>query len=73
MLKGRRLLVHLGAVFVILMLLCGTGMTAMATNTKNYLDTLNGGVAQIIDPSVNNTSKMNDSVLSEQLKALEEE
>lgn len=73
MLKGRRRLVPLGAVFVILMLFCGTGMTVMASSTKNYLDTLNGGVAQIIDPSVYNTSKINDEMLLASQQALAEE
>ena len=58
MLKGRRLSVGLSALCLALSIFLGTGMTAEASNTKNYLDTLNGGVASIIDPSVYNSSEI---------------
>lgn len=76
MLKDRRLSVHLGALFLALSVFFGTGMTAMAVSTKNYLDTLNVGVASIIDPSVYNTDEIiNAEILAQQeaLKATQEE
>lgn len=76
MLKGRRLSVCLGALFLALSVYLGTGMTAMAADTKNYLDTLNVGVASIIDPSVYNTNEIFDATIlaqQEALKAAEEE
>lgn len=76
MLKGRRLLVRLSALAAALTLFCWIGMTAMASSTKNYLDTLNGGVAQIIDPSVSDTTEiMNITLLAQQeaMKKMEEE
>lgn len=72
MLKGRRLLVGLSVVALSVSL--GTGMTAEASNTKNYLDTLNVGVASIIDPSVYNTSDiLNATLLAHQQEEDEEE
>lgn len=53
--KGRRLLA------IVLGLATGiggfsqAGMTAMASGSKNYMDTLNVGVASILDPSVSST------------------
>ena len=76
MLKGRRLLVRLSALAAALALFCGIGMTAMASSTKNYLDTLNGGVAQIIDPSVSDTTEIMNITLQAQqeaMKKMEEE
>ena len=36
-------------------------MTAQASNTKNYVNDLNGGVASILDPgSKNSTEVIND-------------
>ena len=50
MLKGRRLLVRLSALAAALALFCGIGMTAMASSTKNYLDTLNGVWHRLLIP-----------------------
>lgn len=56
--KGRRLLA------VVLGLAAGiggfsqAGMTAMASGSKNYMDTLNVGVASILDPSVSGTEEV---------------
>ena len=58
MLRGRRLSVGVSMLCAALTVFLGTGMTAEASNTKNYLDTLNGGVASIIDPSVYNSSEI---------------
>jgi len=55
--KGRRLLA------VVLGLAAGiggfsqAGITAMASGSKNYMDTLNVGVASILDPSVSSTEE----------------
>ena len=56
--KGRRLLA------VVLGLAAGiggfsqAGMTTMASGSKNYMDTLNVGVASILDPSVSGTEEI---------------
>lgn len=55
MAKGRRLLVAMLGVSVALTTFSQTGVTAMAESNKTYLDTLNVGVATIIDPSAYNT------------------
>lgn len=73
MLKGRRLSVGLSAVVLALSGFLGTGMTAEASNTKNYLDTLNVGVASIIDPSVYNTSDILSATLLAQQQEEDEE
>lgn len=74
MLKGRRPSVLLGTTALVLGMFFTTDMTAMANSSKNYLDTLNGGVAAIIDPSVYNTSDIFDAALAaQQAKAQQEE
>lgn len=73
MLKCRRLSVGMGILCMALSFIFGTGMTVEASNTKNYLDTLNVGVASIIDPSVYNTSDIiNATLLASQETAQEE-
>lgn len=72
MLKGRRLSVRWGAFFLALSMFLMTGMTAMASDNKNYLDTLNGGVATIIDPSVGNSSEILNATLQAQQAAMQE-
>lgn len=72
MLKGRRLLAPLSALLFACILFFGTGTTAMANSTKNYLDSLNGGVASIIDPSVYNSTDILNATIKAQQKALEE-
>lgn len=73
MLKGRRLLVRMSAYLLALSMFLMTGMTSMANNdNKSYLDTLNGGVASIIDPSVYNSSDILNATLQAQQAALEE-
>lgn len=55
MAKGRRLLVAVLGISVALTTFSQTGVTAMAGSNKTYLDTLNVGVATIIDPSAYST------------------
>ena len=51
MARSRRLLVALLGMVLSLSLTVQTGMTAQAGSKRNYLDSLNGGVAAILDPS----------------------
>ena len=74
MLRYRRLSVELSILAFVLSVFLGTGMTVEASNSKNYLDTLNGGVASIIDPSVYNSSDILEAtLLAKQGQAKEEE
>lgn len=73
MLKSRRLSVVMGILCMALSFIFGTGMTVEASNTKNYLDTLNVGVASIIDPSVYNTSDIISATLLPSREMPEEE
>ncbi len=50
MARSRRLLVALLGMVLSLSLTVQTGMTAQAGSKRNYLDSLNGGVAAILDP-----------------------
>lgn len=60
MAKSRRLLAALIGLTMSVILTAQTGMTAQAGSNKSYLDSLNGGVAAILDPSaVNTTSSAN--------------
>ena len=51
MAKSRRLLVSLTGLVLSLGLVVNTGLTVQAGSNKNYLDSLSGGVAAILDPS----------------------
>lgn len=51
MARSRRLLVALTGLVLSVSLAAQTGMTAQAGSKRNYLDSLNGGVAAILDPS----------------------
>ena len=73
MLKSRRLSVRVGALVLTLSVFLGTGMTAEASSTKSYLDTLNVGVASIIDPSVYNTEEIINATLLANQQEEEEE
>ncbi|MBR5247592.1 MAG: cell wall hydrolase [Lachnospiraceae bacterium] len=55
MARSRRLLVALLGIVLSLSLTVQTGMTAQAGSKRNYLDSLNGGVAAILDPSAMNS------------------
>ncbi len=57
MARSRRLLVALTGLVLSVILAAQTGMTAQAGSNRNYLDSLNGGVAAIIDPSAANTTE----------------
>lgn len=58
MAKGRRLLAAVLGFCVALGTFSQAGVTAMADSNKTYLDTLNVGVATIIDPSTYSTQDM---------------
>ena len=51
MAKSRRLLVSLTGLVLSMSLVVNTGLTVQAGSNKNYLDSLSGGVAAILDPS----------------------
>ena len=57
MARSRRLLVALTGLVLSVSLAAQTGMTAQAGSNRNYLDSLNGGVAAILDPSATNTTE----------------
>lgn len=60
MARSRRLPAALMGFVMSFILTVQTGMTAQAGSNKSYLDSLNGGVAAILDPSaVNTTSSTN--------------
>lgn len=65
MAKSRRLLVMLAGLILSFSLMAETGMTAQAGSNKNYLDSLNGGVAAILDPSVTNTTEIINATAKE--------
>lgn len=65
MAKSRRLLATLTGLVLSISLTAGAGMTAQAGSNKNYLDSLNGGVAAILDPSVTNTSEIVNATAQE--------
>lgn len=54
---SRKLLVSLTALVLSVVLALQEGTTAQAGSNRNYLDSLNGGVAAIIDPSATNTAE----------------
>lgn len=62
--KGRRLLVSMLGLSLGLGVFSQASVTAMADSNKNYLDTLNVGVATIIDPSAYNTQPVSDQALA---------
>ncbi|MBQ6887014.1 MAG: cell wall hydrolase [Lachnospiraceae bacterium] len=67
MAKGRRLLVAVLGLSVALGTFSQTGMTAMADSNKTYLDTLNVGVATIIDPSACGTIDVAQNVTESEI------
>ena len=58
MARSRRLLVALTGLVLSVSLIAQTGMTAQAGSNRNYLDSLNGGVAAILDPSATNATEI---------------
>lgn len=56
--KGRRLLAVVLGLTVSMGGFSQAGITAMASGSKNYMDTLNVGVASILDPSVSNSEEV---------------
>ncbi len=55
--KGRRLLAAMLGLCIAVGTFSQVSVTAMASNNKDYLDSLNAGVATIIDPSAYNTQE----------------
>ncbi len=60
MAKGRRLLVNVLGLCIAIGTFSQAGVTAMAGSNKTYLDSLNAGVATIIDPSAYNTQDITE-------------
>lgn len=59
MAKGRSKLAAAAGAFLALVIMADSGIIAEAgSNTYNYLDTLNAGVATILDPSATNTTEI---------------
>lgn len=58
MAKSRRLLVSLTGLLLSVCMLVETGVTAQAGSNKSFLDSMNGGVAAILDPSATNTTEI---------------
>ena len=56
MARSRRLLVAALGLVLSVSLTAQTGMTAQAGSKRNYLDSLNGGVAAILDPSATHST-----------------
>lgn len=65
MARSKRLLVAFTGMMLGFIMLVGTGMTAQAGSTKNYLDVLNGGVAAILDPGTDNTAEIINATAKE--------
>ena len=65
MARSRRLLVTLAGLALFTSLVAETGMTAQAGSNKNYLDSFNGGVAAILDPSAVNTTEIINATAKE--------
>lgn len=58
MVNSRRLLVSLMGLMLSICMLLETGVTALAGSNKSFLDSMNGGVAAILDPSATNTTEI---------------
>lgn len=69
MLKNTKVSVALAVVFLSVTCFLATDITVMAQNHKSYLDTLNAGVATIIDPSAYNSV----DIMAATQEALEQE
>lgn len=65
MAKSRRLLAAVAGMVLSITLAAESGMTAQAGSNKNYLDSLNGGVAAILDPSAVNTTEIINATAQE--------
>lgn len=72
MTKNRRLLAKLTGLLLSFSLVAQTGITAQA-NSKNYLDSVSGGVAAILNPSVTNTTEVINATAKELNLASSEE
>ena len=74
MARSRRLLVTLVGVILALAMTVQTGMTVQAGSNRDYLDSVNGGVAALIDPSATNTTEiMNATAIKLKYAPVEEE
>lgn len=65
MAKSKRLLPALAGLVLSISLAAQAGMTVQASSNKNYLDSLNGGVAAILDPSATNATEIIDATAKE--------
>lgn len=73
MARSRRLLVALTGIVLSVIMTVQTGMTVQAGSNKDYLDSLNGGVAALIDPSTTNTTVIMNATAVKMNYAPEEE
>ena len=69
---SRRLLVAMTGLVLSIVMFLQTGMTTQAGSTKNYLDGLTGGVADILSPSATNTAEILNATAKELNLTLEE-
>lgn len=69
---SRRLLVGLTGLVLGIVMFAQTSMTTRAGSTKNYLDGLTGGVAEILNPSATNTAEILNATAKELNLTLEE-
>lgn len=58
MAKSRRLSAVLTGLALSVVLVAETGLTVQAGSNRNYLDSMNGGVAAILDPGATNTTEI---------------
>lgn len=65
MAKSRRLSALLTGLALIIALFAGSDMTVQAGSNKNYLDSMNGGVAAILDPGATNTTEIINATAKE--------
>lgn len=65
MAKSRRLSALLTGLALIIAMFSGLDMTVQAGSNKNYLDSMNGGVAAILDPGATNTTEIINATAKE--------
>jgi len=65
MAKSRRFLALLTGLALSVILVTQAGITVQAGDNKNYMDTINGGVAAILDPSATNTGDVINATAKE--------
>lgn len=70
--KVRKMSALMSCILISLIVYVEADLTAIASNGKSYLDSLNVGVTSIIDPSVYNSSEILNATLEAQRQELEE-